>query len=115
MDAPSSLTGSAVSPGAFYGGRPLEGWLRVFENRLLFVEADIVAQVTPTNRQPRVPVYSTREQAQEHAGWEPAPESFRIQERRRVKLNELHYFDHPFFGLLVRVSRAEPPPPTAVN
>ena len=28
-----------------------------------------------------------------------------LRESRRMKLNELHYFDHPVFGILVRVSR----------
>lgn len=28
-----------------------------------------------------------------------------LKETRRMKLNELHYFDHPVFGLLMRVSR----------
>jgi len=27
----------------------------------------------------------------------------RITEQRRVKLKELHYFDHPLFGVIVRV------------
>lgn len=30
----------------------------------------------------------------------------RLVEERRVKLNELHYFDHPLFGAIVQVSRA---------
>ena len=29
----------------------------------------------------------------------------RLRESRRMKLNELHYFDHPLFGLFMRVSR----------
>lgn len=28
-----------------------------------------------------------------------------LRETRRMKLNELHYFDHPLFGLFMRVSR----------
>ncbi len=28
-----------------------------------------------------------------------------LKETRRMKLNELHYFDHPVFGMLMRVSR----------
>lgn len=28
---------------------------------------------------------------------------FRLQEHRRIKLQEVHYFDHPRFGVLVRV------------
>ena len=31
----------------------------------------------------------------------------RIKESRRIKLNELHYFDHPVFGLLVQVTRGQ--------
>lgn len=30
----------------------------------------------------------------------------RIQERRRLKLKELHYFDNPVFGVIVQVTRA---------
>jgi hypothetical protein len=30
----------------------------------------------------------------------------RLVEERRVKLNELHYFDHPLFGAIVQVTRA---------
>jgi Peptidoglycan-binding protein, CsiV len=29
----------------------------------------------------------------------------RLQESRKIKLNEIHYFDHPVFGVLLRVSR----------
>ncbi len=33
----------------------------------------------------------------------------RLREKRRVLLNETHYFDHPAFGVLVRVSPVERP------
>ncbi|MFT5134317.1 MAG: hypothetical protein ACI9SC_002792 [Gammaproteobacteria bacterium] len=29
----------------------------------------------------------------------------RLQESRKIRLNEIHYFDHPLFGLILRVSR----------
>ena len=35
---------------------------------------------------------------------------FRLIEKRRLKLNEKHYFDHPKFGLLLQVSRLEKKP-----
>jgi hypothetical protein len=35
-------------------------------------------------------------------------EGYRMQEKRRLKLNEKHYFDHPKFGILLQVSRLEP-------
>jgi hypothetical protein len=28
----------------------------------------------------------------------------RLRERRQIKFNEIHYLDHPAFGVLVRVS-----------
>ena len=31
----------------------------------------------------------------------------RLTESRRIKLNELHYFDHPLFGVIIQVSRLE--------
>ena len=30
-----------------------------------------------------------------------------MKETRRIKLNELHYFDHKLFGVLMRVTRLE--------
>ena len=32
---------------------------------------------------------------------------FRMLEKRRLKLDEKHYFDHPKFGVLLQVSRLE--------
>ena len=50
------------------------------------------------------------------ARFDRPPGKYTLREKRRVKLNELHYFDHPFFGMLVRVSRYEPSrSPTAVE
>jgi len=31
---------------------------------------------------------------------------FRMRESRRMKLNELHYFDHPLFGMIMHISRS---------
>ncbi|MFT7126690.1 MAG: hypothetical protein ACI9HX_000367 [Pseudoalteromonas tetraodonis] len=42
---------------------------------------------------------------------EPAPEAhyqdYQLTEERRIRLNEVHYFDHPAFGILVQVQRYE--------
>ena len=37
---------------------------------------------------------------------------FRMKEKRRLKLNEKHFFDHPKFGLLMQVSRLVEEEPT---
>ncbi len=54
----------------------LQGWVKIYAPSLLFTQLDISA-----NGQ-------------------------RLQERRRLKLNEVHFFDHEGFGVLLRVSRS---------
>lgn len=39
----------------------------------------------------------------------PSVDRFVMKESRRVKLQELHYFDHPYFGMIARIVRFEPP------
>jgi len=67
----------------------IEGTVRVRTGRLLHVEADFLdyGQAAPV----------------------------RINERRKVKFKELHYFDNPFFGLIVQVTpyHVEPLPGAA--
>lgn len=36
--------------------------------------------------------------------YSPSSVIYRLAEKRRLKLNETHYFDHPKFGLLVKIS-----------
>lgn len=38
-------------------------------------------------------------------------QGYRMTEQRRLRREEVHYFDHPKFGLLVKVAAYEPPPP----
>ena len=58
---------------------------------------------------------------------EPAPESaaslfgapaapvlYRLDDQRRIRLNEVNYFDHPMFGVLLRVTRVPTTTPVAV-
>lgn len=40
----------------------------------------------------------------------PANETFQLAERRRLLLGEIHYFDHPRFGAIVRLFRYRPRP-----
>jgi len=51
------------------------GWIKVYANDLLFVHLDIDVN------------------------------GYRMTEKRRLKLNEKHFFDHPKFGVLLQVSR----------
>ncbi len=40
------------------------------------------------------------------AGGPEQADHVRLRESRKIKLNEVHYFDHPLFGALLQVSRA---------
>lgn len=56
----------------------LSGWVKVYANTLLFANLDLEL------------------------------DGYRMTEKRRLKLNEKHFFDHPKFGILMRVSRLLP-------
>jgi len=53
----------------------INGWIKIYAEQLLFANIDL-----------------------DYLG-------YRLNEKRRLKLNERHFFDHPKFGLLVQVSR----------
>lgn len=55
----------------------INGWIKVYANQLLFANLDLDVN------------------------------GYRMVEKRRLKLNELHFFDHPKFGVLMQVSRLE--------
>ena len=56
----------------------INGWVKIYAEQLLFANIDV-----------------------DYLG-------YRLNEKRRLKLNEKHFFDHPKFGLLVQVSRLAP-------
>lgn len=78
------------------GGGELDGALRFYLSRFLLVDLNL----------------NLRETGTAGAVSEPGKEvpTFRLNEHRRVKIAEVHYFDHPKFGALVRVT-----PVKAVN
>jgi len=53
----------------------INGWIKIYAEQLLFANLDL-----------------------DYIG-------YRLNEKRRLKLNEVHFFDHPKFGVLLRVSR----------
>ncbi|MFT7525098.1 MAG: hypothetical protein ACI9LY_000230 [Arenicella sp.] len=56
----------------------MRGWIKIYAGHLLFINLDL-----------------------DYNG-------YRLSEKRRIKLNEKHFFDHPKFGVLIQVSRHEP-------
>lgn len=69
------------------GDRELEGTLRFYIARFLHLEVNLAFQP--------IALVQTAFPAESPA--------FQINEQRRIKTQELHYFDHPKFGAIVRV------------
>lgn len=67
--------------------RDIDGYVRFYMSRFLHVEVNLAFQ-------PQVAALG---------GIDAVPSAYRLTEQRRVKSQELHYFDHPKFGVLVRV------------
>lgn len=67
----------------------LDGTIRLRRARYLHVDADLVYYRPPAIA--RV------------IGSEPEPSLFRLTESRRMRSSELHFLDHPMFGVLVEV------------
>ena len=55
----------------------INGWIKIYANELLFANLDLDFN------------------------------GYRMDQKRRLKLDEKHYFDHPKFGVLLQVSRLE--------
>jgi hypothetical protein len=63
-------------------GDALDGTITLLRERFLHLDVDLVLQ-----------------------------SSYSLDERRRVRSGELHYFDHPMFGVIAEVNPYEPPEP----
>ena len=86
----------------------VEGTIRLYRGRYLHFNADLVYfRPRPESTSEEVfldeEVYLTEP--------EVIPTHFRLIESRRMRSNELHYLDHPLFGLLIRVTPYELPLP----
>jgi hypothetical protein len=71
----------------------LDGTIRLRRARYLHVDADLVYYRPPAIAQ--------------GIGSAPEPSLFRLTESRRMRSSELHFLDHPMFGVLVEVRRHE--------
>lgn len=81
----------------------LSGSMRVYGDYLLFVDIDLKiklpARAEDTGYTTVIGGASTSEPLSDGI------ETFHLSERRRIKLEEIHYFDHPYFGAIVSVVR----------
>ncbi len=76
-----------------------DGTIRLRSSKFLHVDVDIAY----------FPAYLSNEGAlqgeDETLFVQQQADYVRLQESRKIRLNEIHYFDHPFFGVILRVSR----------
>ena len=74
----------------------LHGHLRFYSKQLLFLELELrFNRSISGNTETTVPSSPTYYHAT----------NYKIKQTRRIKINDIHYFDHPYFGALVKVSR----------
>jgi len=75
----------------------VDGVVKIRSTRLLHVDVDLAYFFQPV---PETFLLTGMVE-----GTEEPPRYARITESRKIKLNEVHYFDHPLFGVLLQVSR----------
>ena len=93
---------SAPQPLYIQVGEELTGYLAVTLGRYLHTEATL--WLTPSQAGPDpISLHNA-------AARSPAADAFaQLEESRRMRSAELHYFDHPLFGMLVRIDKAQHP------
>ena len=100
-DVPADQPGIAVEAGPYVPPEAVDGTVRVTLSRYLHVAVDLAYRgalpVEVTDPVTGAGMTTERRQV------------FRLHQRRRVRLGEVHYFDHPAFGVLVRVRRVPCP------
>lgn len=112
-----SAQNDASGPYAGTEDGPVRGTLRVFGDYLLFVELNMEAKLP----RPGEPAQSSESSYSGDTGYYQSAgsyspfEVFHISEKRRIKLDEFNYFDHPYIGAIVSVTRYEGPLPESTG
>ena len=108
--APDSATAPAPAEPMFIEQliRPqpeIDGAIRIRGGFYLHADIDLsrFRVIPPANKIPPAPPID------EAAGPEATQKTrLELKETRRIKLNEIHYFDHPMYGVILQVSRLNP-------
>lgn len=90
----------------------VEGSFLLYRGRYLHGVADLVLYRSEPTQVSRAPQSAFGER--QHVTSEPTqPLRFRLNEHRRMRSGEVHYLDHPLFGVLVQVLPYQGPIPSA--
>lgn len=76
-----------------------DGTIRLRSSSFLHVDVDIAYFPTFSSKKNELDNESSGTFVQQQADY------VRLRESRKIRLNEIHYFDHPMFGVILRVSR----------
>ncbi|MGB5541298.1 MAG: CsiV family protein [Gammaproteobacteria bacterium] len=79
------------------GRNSVEGTITLIKERYLHLDVNLLL-MTAGGTTPAL-----------HADGPGSRPAFRLTEKRRIKSNELHYFDHPRFGMIARVTPYDSP------
>lgn len=92
----------------------LDGSVRVYIGRFVHFVSDLTLTEPLPDVAPSVTYTVSEEGSTNEASETPVTElttvdvsTYRLQESRRMKVDEVHYFDHPHFGLIAQVRRYE--------
>ncbi len=92
-------------------GPGIEGSIRLYLRRYLHLEADLLYENKALIAETDVPQSTGAKLESSPFVAQQAPVfRFRLQQQRRLRSGELHYLDHPLFGLMVKVTPFELPP-----
>ena len=108
----SDQTSIMIQEGAKQGEKyEIEGFMTLYRKRFLHVMTDLWFTKSATNNKEE-PDYSNTPLRESANGSQFREESssfafktFVMKQQRRVRAAELHYLDHPFFGLVLKITR----------
>lgn len=96
---------SATATGSLPGAQLLDGTVRLVLSRYLHLEADLLYRPETAAAAESHSFFASAERAE-------AP-VYRLQESRRMRSKEVHYLDHPMFGVIALVTPYEVAPARA--
>lgn len=110
IDSPLLLTAPddlEAAPGDAVALNRLDGTLTLYLGRYLHLQADLLYRSQTEPLEPNTFFVSLSE--------EELPQTlFRMHQSRRMRSDELHYFDHPMFGMLALLTPYELPEPEVI-
>lgn len=90
----------------------LRGEARLYRSRFLHLGLELELSSARSERLPQQPQTPRPLTPSDSAAGEPLqalePDVYRLSERRKLRSGELHYYDHPRYGVLAKVTPVEP-------